>query len=47
MCGLYQHKRSFGGQWVELAGAHERVDPAAALCGWAAGGHASPRLVRR
>ncbi|HET7701847.1 MAG TPA: GNAT family N-acetyltransferase [Candidatus Limnocylindrales bacterium] len=26
--GLYQHKRSFGGEWLELAGAHERVlDP--------------------
>jgi lipid II:glycine glycyltransferase (peptidoglycan interpeptide bridge formation enzyme) len=23
--GLYQHKRSFGGEWVELVGAHERV----------------------
>lgn len=23
--GLYQHKRSFGGRWLELAGAHERV----------------------
>jgi lipid II:glycine glycyltransferase (peptidoglycan interpeptide bridge formation enzyme) len=23
--GLYQHKMSFGGQWIELAGAHERV----------------------
>jgi lipid II:glycine glycyltransferase (peptidoglycan interpeptide bridge formation enzyme) len=26
--GLYQHKRAFGGQWLELTGAHERVfDP--------------------
>ncbi|HEX5824542.1 MAG TPA: GNAT family N-acetyltransferase [Candidatus Limnocylindrales bacterium] len=25
MWGLYQHKVSFGGQWLELAGAHERV----------------------
>ena len=25
MWGLYQHKRSFGGQWLELTGAHERV----------------------
>ena len=25
MDGLYQHKRSFGGRWVELTGAHERV----------------------
>jgi serine/alanine adding enzyme len=23
--GLYQHKRSFGAHWVELAGAHEKV----------------------
>ena len=23
--GLYQHKTSFGGQWLELTGAHERV----------------------
>jgi serine/alanine adding enzyme len=23
--GLYEHKRSFGAEWVELAGAHERV----------------------
>ncbi len=25
MYGLYQHKLTFGGLWVELAGAHERV----------------------
>ncbi len=25
MWGLYQHKLSFGGQWLELAGAHEKV----------------------
>jgi hypothetical protein len=25
MWGLYQHKVSFGGEWLELAGAHERV----------------------
>ncbi len=25
MWGLYQHKVSFGGQWLELAGAHEKV----------------------
>ena len=26
--GLYQHKRAFGGQWLELTGAHQRVyDP--------------------
>jgi hypothetical protein len=29
MWGLYQHKRSFGGEWLELAGAHERVLDAA------------------
>lgn len=23
--GLYQHKRAFGGRWLELSGAHERV----------------------
>ena len=28
MWGLYQHKRSFGGEWLALTGAHERVlDP--------------------
>jgi lipid II:glycine glycyltransferase (peptidoglycan interpeptide bridge formation enzyme) len=25
MYGLYQHKLSFGGRWLELAGAHEKV----------------------
>jgi lipid II:glycine glycyltransferase (peptidoglycan interpeptide bridge formation enzyme) len=25
MWGLYEHKRSFGGEWLELAGAHERI----------------------
>ncbi|HEU4672164.1 MAG TPA: GNAT family N-acetyltransferase [Candidatus Limnocylindrales bacterium] len=25
MWGLYEHKRTFGGEWLELAGAHERV----------------------
>jgi lipid II:glycine glycyltransferase (peptidoglycan interpeptide bridge formation enzyme) len=25
MWGLYQHKLSFGGRWLELAGAHEKV----------------------
>jgi lipid II:glycine glycyltransferase (peptidoglycan interpeptide bridge formation enzyme) len=25
MWGLYEHKRAFGGQWLELTGAHERV----------------------
>jgi peptidoglycan pentaglycine glycine transferase (the first glycine) len=28
MWGLYQHKRSFGGEWLQLSGAHERIlDP--------------------
>ena len=28
MWGLYQHKRSFGGEWLELTGAHEKIlDP--------------------
>ena len=35
MYGLYQHKRSFGGRWVELTGAHERVYRSAAATGWA------------
>jgi lipid II:glycine glycyltransferase (peptidoglycan interpeptide bridge formation enzyme) len=25
MSGLYQHKLSFGGRWLELAGAHEKI----------------------
>jgi lipid II:glycine glycyltransferase (peptidoglycan interpeptide bridge formation enzyme) len=25
MWGLYEHKRSFGGEWLELTGAHERI----------------------
>jgi lipid II:glycine glycyltransferase (peptidoglycan interpeptide bridge formation enzyme) len=25
MFGLYEHKRSFGAEWVEMSGAHERV----------------------
>jgi lipid II:glycine glycyltransferase (peptidoglycan interpeptide bridge formation enzyme) len=25
MWGLYQHKRSFGGEWLELTGAQERI----------------------
>jgi lipid II:glycine glycyltransferase (peptidoglycan interpeptide bridge formation enzyme) len=24
--GLYEHKRSFGASWVEMTGAHERVN---------------------
>ena len=42
MYGLYQHKRSFGGRWVELTGAHERVMDAR---GYAIG-RASMRLQR-
>ena len=42
MYGLYQHKRSFGGRWVELTGAHERVSGAG---GTARGG--SPAGVAR
>ena len=34
MYGLYEHKRSFGAEWVELAGAHERVIPAAPVSSW-------------
>lgn len=37
--GLYEHKRSFGAQWVALAGAHERV-----VRPWR---YASGRLVAR
>lgn len=43
MYGLYQHKRSFGAEWVELPGAHERViRPARYLAG-----RVAARLVRR
>ena len=46
--GLYQHKRSFGGEWLELAGAHERVIRAAAATrlGRALRGAASARTGR-
>jgi lipid II:glycine glycyltransferase (peptidoglycan interpeptide bridge formation enzyme) len=37
--GLYQHKRSFGGHWLELTGAHERV--------YDARGYAVGRLTSR
>ncbi len=37
--GLYQHKISFGGQWLELTGAHERV--------YDARGYAAGRLAGR
>jgi Uncharacterized protein involved in methicillin resistance len=36
--GLYQHKRAFGGRWLELTGAHERVfDPRGYVLGRIAG----------
>jgi lipid II:glycine glycyltransferase (peptidoglycan interpeptide bridge formation enzyme) len=36
--GLYQHKRAFGGRWLELTGAHERVfDPRGYALGRLAG----------
>lgn len=38
MWGLYQHKLSFGGRWLELAGAHERIErPTRYLAGRVAG----------
>ena len=44
--GLYQHKRGFGGRWLELTGAHERVfDPRGYALGRLTGRLA--RLVRR
>ena len=44
--GLYQHKQSFGGQWLALTGAHERVfDPRGYQIGRLAGRAA--RLIRR
>ncbi len=44
--GLYQHKRAFGGQWLELTGAHERVfDPRGYALGRVTNRLA--RLVRR
>jgi lipid II:glycine glycyltransferase (peptidoglycan interpeptide bridge formation enzyme) len=46
MYGLYQHKRAFGGQWLELTGAHERVfDARGYALGRLAAGLA--RVVRR
>ncbi len=44
--GLYQHKRAFGGRWLELTGAHERVfDPRGYALGRLTGRAA--RLLRR
>ncbi|HEY3524492.1 MAG TPA: GNAT family N-acetyltransferase [Candidatus Limnocylindrales bacterium] len=42
MWGLYEHKRSFGGEWLELAGAQERV----ARAGRYAAGRLALRLTR-
>lgn len=40
--GLYQHKVAFGGRWIELAGAHERV-----ISPWRYGvGRVTARLLR-
>ena len=40
--GLYEHKRSFGAEWVALAGAHERV-----VRGWRyAAGRAAAKATR-
>ncbi len=44
--GLYQHKQSFGGQWLALTGAHERVyDPLGYRVGRLTSGLA--RAIRR
>ncbi|MGZ8439132.1 MAG: GNAT family N-acetyltransferase, partial [Candidatus Limnocylindrales bacterium] len=44
--GLYQHKRAFGGVWLELTGAHERVfDPLSYALG-RLGGRVSAMLHR-
>ncbi len=44
--GLYQHKQSFGGRWLELTGAHERVyDPLGYRVGRLTSGLA--RAIRR
>ncbi|MFL5645852.1 MAG: lipid II:glycine glycyltransferase FemX [Chloroflexota bacterium] len=44
--GLYQHKTSFGGQWLELTGAHERVFDARGYRAGRAVGRVA-RLLRR
>jgi peptidoglycan pentaglycine glycine transferase (the first glycine) len=44
--GLYQHKRSFGGQWLELTGAHERVYDASGYRAGRLAGRASRMLGR-
>jgi lipid II:glycine glycyltransferase (peptidoglycan interpeptide bridge formation enzyme) len=42
MFGLYEHKRSFGAEWVEMTGAHERV-----MRPWRyAAGRAAARVTR-
>lgn len=46
MHGLYMHKRSFGAEWIELPGAHERqLNPTRYVAGRVAGGLLS-RLKR-
>ena len=47
MWGLYQHKRSFGGEWLELSGAHERVLDAGRYRLGRGHGAAGPRRSRR
>ncbi|MEP6637988.1 MAG: GNAT family N-acetyltransferase [Chloroflexota bacterium] len=44
--GLYQHKQSFGGRWLELTGAHERVYDARGYGLGRLAGRAA-RLIRR
>ena len=44
MYGLYQHKRAFGGRWLELTGAHERVVRPSRYAAGPVGGRAA-RLV--
>ncbi len=46
MFGLYEHKHSFGAEWVEMSGAHERVvRPWRYAVGWVAS--RAGRLIRR
>ena len=44
--GLYQHKRAFGGRWLELTGAHERVFDARGYALGRLAGRASALLHR-
>ena len=45
--GLYEHKRSFGAEWVELAGAHELVIRRARYTGGRIAMRLSRELARR